>query len=61
MKTEAPSEAKLKDRLTALQYQVTQKKGTEPAFSGKYAYNKEKGIYSCVCCGQQLFSSDTKY
>ena len=61
MKTEPPSEAELKDRLTALQYQVTQKKGTEPAFSGTYAYNKEKGIYSCVCCGQQLFSSDTKY
>ena len=61
MKTEAPSEAELKDRLTALQFQVTQKKGTEPAFTGKYAYNKEKGIYSCVCCGQELFSSDTKF
>jgi peptide-methionine (R)-S-oxide reductase len=59
MSTEPPGD--LKQRLTPLQYQVTQKKGTEPAFTGKYAYNKEKGVYSCVCCGQELFSSDTKY
>jgi peptide-methionine (R)-S-oxide reductase len=61
MSTETPTEAELKARLTPLQYQVTQKKGTEPAFTGKYAYNKDKGVYSCVCCGQELFSSDTKY
>lgn len=61
MNAEVPSDADLRDRLTGLQYQVTQKKGTEPAFTGKYAYNKDKGIYSCVCCGQELFSSDTKY
>lgn len=51
----------LRARLTPLQYHVTQDKGTEPAFSGKYAYNKDTGVYGCVCCGQQLFSSDTKY
>jgi len=61
MSTETPTDAELKARLTPLQYQVTQKKGTEPAFTGKYAYNKEKGVYNCVCCGQELFSSDTKY
>jgi len=61
MSTEQPSDAELRARLTDLQYQVTQKKGTEPAFSGRYAYNKEKGVYNCVCCGQELFSSDTKY
>jgi peptide-methionine (R)-S-oxide reductase len=61
MGTETPTDAELKARLTPLQYQVTQKKGTEPAFTGKYAYNKEKGVYGCVCCGQELFSSDTKY
>jgi peptide-methionine (R)-S-oxide reductase len=61
MSTEPPSDAELKGRLTPLEYQVTQKKGTEPAFSGKYTYNKEKGVYGCVCCGQELFSSDTKY
>jgi peptide-methionine (R)-S-oxide reductase len=61
MSAESLTDAELKARLTPLQYQVTQKKGTEPAFTGKYAYNKESGVYSCVCCGQELFSSDTKY
>jgi peptide-methionine (R)-S-oxide reductase len=61
MSSDTPTDADLKGRLTPLQYQVTQNKGTEPAFTGKYAYNKEKGVYSCVCCGQSLFSSDTKY
>jgi peptide-methionine (R)-S-oxide reductase len=61
MSTEPPNDADLRARLSPLQYQVTQKKGTEPAFSGAYAYNKEKGVYNCVCCGQELFSSDTKY
>lgn len=61
MSTETPTDAELKARLTPLQYQVTQKKGTEPAFTGKFAYNKDKGVYHCVCCGQELFSSDTKY
>jgi len=61
MNDELPDDAELRKRLTPLQYQVTQKKGTEPAFSGAYAYNKERGTYSCVCCGQELFSSETKY
>jgi peptide-methionine (R)-S-oxide reductase len=61
MSTETPTDAELKARLSALQYQVTQKKGTEPAFTGKFAHNKDKGVYQCVCCGQELFSSDTKY
>lgn len=61
MSTELPSEEELRARLTPLQYSVTQQKGTEPPFTGKYAYNKEKGVYGCVCCGAELFSSDTKY
>jgi len=61
MSTEPPSDAELRARLTPLQYTVTQQKGTEPPFTGKYAYNKERGVYTCVCCGQELFSSDTKY
>jgi peptide-methionine (R)-S-oxide reductase len=61
MSSDTPGDVELKARLTPLQYQVTQKKGTEPAFTGKYAFNKDKGVYSCVCCGQALFSSDTKY
>jgi peptide-methionine (R)-S-oxide reductase len=61
MSANPPDDTQLRARLTPLQYHVTQKKGTEPAFTGKYAYNKDTGLYSCVCCGQELFSSDTKY
>ena len=61
MSTNPPDAAQLRARLTPLQYHVTQKKGTEPAFTGRYAYNKDTGVYSCVCCGQELFSSATKY
>jgi peptide-methionine (R)-S-oxide reductase len=61
MSTEKPDDAELRARLTPLQYQVTQNKGTEPAFTGKYAHNEATGTYSCVCCGQELFSSDSKY
>ena len=50
-----------KNKLTEDQYHITQQHGTEPPFSGEYLYNKEKGIYKCVCCGSNLFSSDTKY
>jgi len=42
-------------------YQVTRKKGTERAFSGAYWNAKEKGTYRCVCCGLDLFRSETKY
>ena len=40
---------------------VTRHEATERAFSGKYAENKQSGIYSCVCCGKDLFDSATKY
>jgi peptide-methionine (R)-S-oxide reductase len=43
------------------QYQVARKAGTERAFTGKYWNSKEKGVYACVCCGEPLFSSDTKF
>ena len=43
------------------QYQVTRKKATEPAFTGKYWNHKEKGTYQCVCCGLPLFDSSTKF
>ena len=48
-------------KLTPEQFQVTQNCGTEPPFSGEYYKHKEKGIYVCVVCDTQLFSSETKY
>ncbi|HZQ69871.1 MAG TPA: peptide-methionine (R)-S-oxide reductase MsrB [Terriglobales bacterium] len=48
-------------QLTQEQYYVTRNAGTEPAFTGKYWDAKEKGVYTCVCCGQPLFDSDTKF
>ena len=50
-----------KQKLTLEQYQVTRQKGTERPFSGKYYDNKEEGVYRCVCCGAELFNSETKY
>ena len=50
-----------KRQLTADQFAVARKKGTEPAFTGKYYKMHDKGIYRCVCCGNALFSSDTKF
>lgn len=47
--------------LTEESYQVSRKAGTEPAFSGAYHDFHGKGIYQCVCCGTDLFSSDTKF
>lgn len=47
--------------LTPDQYKVCWNKGTEPPFSGEYNKTKDKGIYKCVCCGSNLFSSDTKF
>ena len=59
--SEKPDDAALRARLTREQYHVTQEKGTERAFSGRYAFNKDKGVYSCVVCGSELFRSDEKY
>ena len=50
-----------KNKLSEEQYYITQKHGTEPPFSGRYLYNKEKGIYKCICCNSNLFSSEAKY
>ena len=47
--------------LTPEQFQVSRKKGTERPFTGAYWNNHAKGIYKCVCCGTDLFSSETKF
>lgn len=55
------SDEEWKDTLTQEQYEVTRQCGTEPPFSGKYYDFKEKGIFKCVACGNELFSSKAKY
>ncbi|HML95506.1 MAG TPA: peptide-methionine (R)-S-oxide reductase MsrB [Thermodesulfobacteriota bacterium] len=50
-----------REKLTDEQFYVTRQKGTERPFTGKYYDNKEKGMYKCVCCGEELFTSDAKY
>jgi len=55
------SEQEWQEELTPEQYRVTREKGTERPFTGMYHENKEKGKYVCVCCGNELFLSDTKY
>jgi peptide-methionine (R)-S-oxide reductase len=50
-----------KKQLTREQYNVTRNHGTERAFTGKYHATKDPGMYECVCCGQPLFSSETKF
>lgn len=61
MGTEKPSEKELRAKLSDQQYDVTQGKGTERAFTGKYVDLKDDGTYRCVCCNAELFSSDHKY
>lgn len=55
------SDQEWKQQLSDEQFRVTRKKGTERAFTGKHWDNKEPGIYTCVCCGTPLFSSETKF
>ena len=55
------SDDELRQQLTPKQYRVTQQQGTEPAFTGKYWDNHEHGMYKCVCCGNPLFESGTKF
>ena len=50
-----------KKQLTPEQYHVTRKHGTERAFTGQYHATKDAGTYECVCCGQPLFASETKF
>ena len=55
------TEGEWRQELTEEQFAVCRKKGTERAFTGEYNDCKEDGIYRCVCCGNELFSSETKF
>ena len=61
MADDVPTRDALKARLTPEQYHVTQEKGTERAFTGRYYHHDAAGVYRCVCCGLELFASDAKY
>ena len=50
-----------RESLTPEQYEVLRRQGTEPPFTGQYVYSKEDGMYRCAACGNELFSSDTKF
>lgn len=55
------SDAEWRTQLTAEEFDVARRGGTERAFTGRYHDSKDKGVYACICCGEPLFSSDTKY
>jgi peptide-methionine (R)-S-oxide reductase len=61
MTQDAETNNDLRSRLTDEQFEITQNKGTERPFTGKYVDHKDDGVYQCVCCGTELFSSDHKF
>jgi peptide-methionine (R)-S-oxide reductase len=56
-----PTESELRARLSDEEFRVTQQKGTERAFTGRYVHHHANGVYTCVCCGSELFESSTKF
>jgi len=54
-------DAEWRKQLSENQYYVTRQKGTEPPYTGAYESTKTPGTYNCVCCGQELFRSETKF
>ena len=55
------SDQEWRKQLTPQQYEITRQHGTEPAFTGQYLDTKTDGIYECLCCGESLYASTTKY
>ena len=55
------SDQEWRRQLTPQQYEITRQHGTEPAFTGQYCDTKTDGIYECLCCGESLYASTTKY
>lgn len=55
------TDAQWREQLTPEQYQVCRRRGTEPAFTGRFHDHKARGVYRCVCCGEVLFGSEEKY
>lgn len=55
------TDAQWQQQLTPMQFEVTRRAATERAGTGEYAYHKEKGTYTCVCCNTPLFESDSKF
>lgn len=55
------SEQEWRQQLSEEEYRIAREKGTERAFTGKYYHNAQAGTYACVCCGEPLFTSETKY
>lgn len=55
------TDSELKEELSPELYHLAREKGTEAPYSGKYTFTKDKGMYQCAVCGNQLFSSDAKF
>lgn len=55
------TDEELKKKLSPEQYHILREKGTEAPFTGELLYNKDNGMYVCAACGQELFSSETKF
>lgn len=57
----AKTEEEWREQLTPQQYEILRRGGTEPPFTGEYAFSKADGTYRCAACGHHLFSSDAKF